>query len=177
MSKVYIVTAGSYSDYHILGVFLDKDKAEQYVKIHNHKPYWSSGLSIETYDTMDKTLECHLEKDIYMAKCNISDANKNDEVFFKCVVIVFKKMKTFNEAGCYDDVTRYYSKDCRDEAGDHHPGEIYIVRSYEKGKYTEKYIKSVMTKVINDLIVLVSDLKYNFGADDDQIKELIENAM
>lgn len=33
--KLYAVTAGSYSDYHIIGLFSDKAKAEEYVACHN----------------------------------------------------------------------------------------------------------------------------------------------
>lgn len=170
MSKVYIVTAGSYSDYHILGAFLDKDKAERYVEIHDNNRTYYDWLNVEEYNLLDESLECSLERDIYRAKCNISNANNSNGIFFK-------KIKTFDEAGCCNDVTRYYSKDCYDGAESHLAGEIYIVRSYKKGKYTEEHIKSVMTKVINDLIALVSDFKNNYDADDDQIKELIENAM
>lgn len=31
MNKVYVVTIGDYSDYHIVGVFADKDLAQKYV--------------------------------------------------------------------------------------------------------------------------------------------------
>lgn len=38
--KVYIVTAGEYSDYHICKVFLDKEKADKYVALENEiNPY------------------------------------------------------------------------------------------------------------------------------------------
>lgn len=39
--KVYVVTAGEYSDYHICKIFLDKEKAEKYVAIENeiNQPY------------------------------------------------------------------------------------------------------------------------------------------
>ena len=33
--KIYVVTAGEYSDYHICKLFLDKEKAEKYVAIYN----------------------------------------------------------------------------------------------------------------------------------------------
>ena len=48
--KVYIITEGCYSDYHIEAVFTDKLKAEEYVKIR-------SDCEIEKYDTLDDTYE------------------------------------------------------------------------------------------------------------------------
>lgn len=42
MNKVYIITAGSYSDYHIVAVFLEKVKAEQFQDIHNSRICYSS---------------------------------------------------------------------------------------------------------------------------------------
>jgi hypothetical protein len=45
MKKIYIVTAGEYSDYHIVRVFEDKDLAVKYVDAVN--------LSSEEYDECD----------------------------------------------------------------------------------------------------------------------------
>lgn len=50
--KVYVITAGEYSDYHIVGVTTDKSKAKKIHAIHTR-------FNIETYDT-DK-LEFNLE--------------------------------------------------------------------------------------------------------------------
>ena len=33
--EIYVVTEGSYSDYHICGVFTNKEKAENFVNIYN----------------------------------------------------------------------------------------------------------------------------------------------
>lgn len=45
---VYVITEGSYSDYHIVGVTLDKETAEQFVKNRKHK---HDEFEIEEYDT------------------------------------------------------------------------------------------------------------------------------
>lgn len=48
-NKVYIVTSGSYSNYSIQRCFLDKDKAEAYMKVCS-----DSGLNeLEEYDLND----------------------------------------------------------------------------------------------------------------------------
>ena len=46
--EIYVVTEGSYSDYHICGVFTDKEKAENFVNIYNK--YSGDYAEIETYE-------------------------------------------------------------------------------------------------------------------------------
>lgn len=46
--KVYVITQGCYSDYHIVGVALDKEKAER-IKSFFDRDYYSA--EIEEYDT------------------------------------------------------------------------------------------------------------------------------
>ena len=50
--KVYIVTSGCYSDYHIEAVFLSHKKAMLYCAVH-HAPH----IDIEEYDTDDENIE------------------------------------------------------------------------------------------------------------------------
>lgn len=42
MDKVYIITAGSYSDYHIVAVFTDKKEAERFRDAQSEKSKWDS---------------------------------------------------------------------------------------------------------------------------------------
>ena len=51
MDKVYIVTSGDYSDYHIERVFQSKEKAEAYVRARN------KFLTIETFDLSDDYID------------------------------------------------------------------------------------------------------------------------
>lgn len=56
--KVYIVTAGSYSDYGIEAAFTDKAKAEFYCAENNRgirTPYWD--YHIEEYEVLDKVID------------------------------------------------------------------------------------------------------------------------
>ena len=46
--KVYAITEGEYSDYHIVGIVLDKKVAEQYCKLHKRYSYEPM---VEEYDT------------------------------------------------------------------------------------------------------------------------------
>lgn len=49
MAKVYVITSGEYSDYHICAVTLDPQKAEQLKKIFDQSDY--TGAQIEEWDT------------------------------------------------------------------------------------------------------------------------------
>ena len=51
--KVYIATSGTYSDYHIDAVFLDKAQAENYCALHKLED-----ADIEEYDTDEHVIEC-----------------------------------------------------------------------------------------------------------------------
>ena len=44
--KVYVVTSGEYSDYHIVGIFDSREKAEEYI---NHSTY-SDLNDVEEYN-------------------------------------------------------------------------------------------------------------------------------
>lgn len=48
--KVYVITEGEYSGYHIVGATLDKDIANEFVKRHSN-PEWYTSFWVEEYDT------------------------------------------------------------------------------------------------------------------------------
>jgi hypothetical protein len=83
--KVYVVTAGSYEDYRIRKVFLDEEKAKEYVELSNLSNY-DDHYYLETYDTSD---------DLEISKITYVEANytkwldgDEDEIFvdinFEC---------------------------------------------------------------------------------------------
>jgi hypothetical protein len=49
MGTIYIVTAGEYSDYHVVSVFDSRDKAESFVEYYNDNDNWSEA-GIEEYE-------------------------------------------------------------------------------------------------------------------------------
>lgn len=55
--KIYIVTAGEYSDYHIERVFLDKKKAEYWARLENGIDEYTD-CGIEEFDTSDENVDC-----------------------------------------------------------------------------------------------------------------------
>lgn len=50
MDKVWIVTEGSYSDYHIVAVFSSEEKAKEYVETYGEEDSYSLGDVIEEWD-------------------------------------------------------------------------------------------------------------------------------
>lgn len=64
--KIYVITRGEYSDYHICGVATDKDSAEEKRKAYS---YHNDEAEIEEYDTEDEMPEympgywCSIGKD------------------------------------------------------------------------------------------------------------------
>lgn len=56
--KVYVVTAGEYSDYHICKIFLDKEKAEKYVALENEiNEYLCDQCWVDEWDTSDDSVD------------------------------------------------------------------------------------------------------------------------
>ena len=51
--KVYVVTAGAYSEFHICQVFLDKEKAEMYA-LANNDAKWYDDHEVHEYETHDE---------------------------------------------------------------------------------------------------------------------------
>ena len=49
ITKVYIVTAGEYSEYHICAVFATREEAEAYIKAHEHE-YYAGSYTVNEYD-------------------------------------------------------------------------------------------------------------------------------
>ena len=76
--KVYIVTDGCYSDYHIVAVFLEKEKAELYVKTHDfgQTSIFGSDMHIEEYDTQDDTIEGEIAKMKYVYSFEIDEIGR-----------------------------------------------------------------------------------------------------
>lgn len=49
MAKYYVITAGEYSDYHVVQITMDKKLAEAYLKVHDGSP---DDMYIEEYDDL-----------------------------------------------------------------------------------------------------------------------------
>lgn len=70
--NVYIITQGEYSDYHIVTVFDDKDKAEAFVEAYNkHKrSEYEDDYCVETYKLNSIDIRSYKEKIFFYAHTN-----------------------------------------------------------------------------------------------------------
>lgn len=71
--KVYVVTSGEYSDYHIDAVFIDRYLAYKYATVQQLKNRWSS-YDVETYDT----------DDIKMADVDAEEEEIRPHIAYRC---------------------------------------------------------------------------------------------
>lgn len=62
MNKIYIVTTGEYSDYRIVKVFLDKEKAEKYAEVYQKTDKCADNTSVEEHVMYDDCFEITLTK-------------------------------------------------------------------------------------------------------------------
>ena len=82
MNKVYVVTAGCYSDYHIVAVFSTKEKAEEYIAYHG-TDYRFEGYGLDKEFERKESLWCvvidlsdHYETRTYSV---LEDDDEDDE--------------------------------------------------------------------------------------------------
>ena len=73
MKKVYIITAGSYSDYRIVGVFDDKELAKKFIELYDPSHYWG----IEDWELNPHAFELQNGYKAYELKMD-KDGNSSD---------------------------------------------------------------------------------------------------
>lgn len=151
--KVYVVTAGSYSDYHIEKVFTDKAKAEEYAEwLYEPNP-------VEEYETEDD-LQVNKYYKILINMC-IHDF-KNGEP----TVLVSKEC----EANFYNRGYIYYT-DYHKYGSDYFT--IGINRLIEAQNWNEEFYTNKYTKAIYDLAAIAKQKRAE-GATEQDIKKLFE---
>lgn len=144
--KVYIVTSGTYSDYMIQKVFLDKDKAEEYRK------WLPDSNDVEEYDTSDddtikKQYKVRIELKWY--------PNKIENLIARS----WKDCESDYNYNCYMNYSDIWE-------------ELVVTRTVNADNYDEQYWKDKLTKYIYDLKAYVEYLKTE-GCDNKQIKDAI----
>ena len=144
--KVYVVTSGSYSDYHINKVFTNKTKAEEYAEWH----YNWDGTHVEEYDTED---------DFVVDK--YYDIRIHAKVYPNGVLGPDVKITKRDEMQHYNWLYNY---------SDHF--ELTIVRSVSLANWDEDFYVKKYTKSLYDLIAIV---KYHManGTNVSDIEKLI----
>jgi hypothetical protein len=156
--KVYIVTAGSYSDYRIEKVFIDKEKAEKYIALCQDN--WDYP-QIEEFETDDDKL---IDKITYIKASyskGRSSYRKNEvEVEIKVTNTLDNSEEDMNRNSFY-----FYSW-----SGDK---DLTILRVL-KGEYDEERLKSKYAKVTYDLMAKIESLLDIEGWDDKMVKEWLD---
>lgn len=142
--KVYVITQGCYSDYHICAVTLDKDKAERLQKMYSAKDsYYSDNTEIEEYDT-DDTGNAFTEKE------------KNSEVFSYYHAQIIYGMKE-HEASLHinDGMSHYFS-----DKGVTYDEKIYDRYYYSRRKEIVYEIKIRSDRSIDEVKKIAQDRFY-----------------
>jgi uncharacterized membrane-anchored protein len=138
--KVYIITAGSYSDYHIERVFLDKENAERYVKL-SQSNYGYDTPYIKVMETSDdKIIEKITYVEVYYNKGNSSEDIDVDILVTNTLNTSEGEVKR-NEFFLYPSGTK----------------ELDIVRVIDN-EYDEYEIKEKYKKVAQDLMTQIESL-------------------
>ena len=101
--KIYVITEGEYSDYHICAVFDDKKKAELYCAVREEKDFLNNNCyifgdeyMIEEYDTDDVNLEGTVYYGVRAVIYEGVDDTFNDYMTFRSVSKIFDSITETN---------------------------------------------------------------------------------
>ena len=145
--KIYIVTSGIYSDYHINRVFLDKNKANEYAE-------WlgDDHVTVEEYDTSDNDT---IEKQ-YKVRIDLKWYPNKEE---KLIARSWKDCESdynYNYYSNYSDIWE----------------ELVVVRTVNGENFNEHYWEDKLTKYAYDLKAQIEYLKSE-GFDEKSIQKMI----
>ena len=155
--KVYIVTSGSYSDYGIHKVFLDKAKAKHYTKCHD---FWGDEPNIEEYDTYDDNID--ITDNGYIEATISWDINLNDFSYTQTYCNTEKNeiKEDVDKNYWYISVVNSYMIT------------LNIERWYKRDNLTEEQAKVKVEKIMQDLY---AKLKYAVAENNGVLTEDILN--
>lgn len=145
--KIYVVTAGIYSDYHIERVFTDRKKAEEY------KLWLRDSNDVEEYDTSD---DIFIQKKYYVSAELRLYPNRPEEL----------SVSAFRDSDASSNYQSYMDYGCGET--------IHVVRVVNADNYDEQYWKDKVTKVVYDLKAYIAYLKM-MGFTEKQIRDEIRN--
>lgn len=156
MAKVYIVSAGEYSDWRINKIFLNKEKAEAYHKICNDYDL----NDIEEYDTSDDEV---ITKITY-CECSyqVIDSRYSDKRLSGDYKFEIKYGNTADNKEEYLNNTVFYDNKI-------------ILKRVLHGEFDEDKVKDKYLKVCQDLSAFIRNEITVNGASDRDICELLKN--
>ena len=158
--KLYVVTSGEYSDYGIDCIFLDKTKAENYVRY--HQDGWG-GSRIEEYDTADEGYT--------------PVSNGFHKISGEITITKDCKIKNLQTHSCYlvdvaEDIAELSDYSWSSKAGED-SWCLYIIRSFPENiiEY-EGQPREKMVHILNDTAAMVADFRKQ-GYAIEEIREMM----
>lgn len=152
-AKAYVVTSGTYSDYSIDCVFLDREKADLYVKYHAG-PGWGEDYRVEEFDLSDDDLhagkgyirvtESFIIEPEGEGKNRVRREGKGPKVAYRYETT--KPGQTL-----YVNVFEDYS--C---TGSGYDWEVHIRKFFPEDRFSEKEAKEKFEKIAQDLCAQIN---------------------
>lgn len=157
---LYVVTEGEYSDYHIVCIFEDKEKADNYVKY--HQDGWG-GSNVEEYGLADNGYKL-----ISTGYCKISGEVTIDKKG------MIKHSQIHGRAYLIDNPETYsslYDNSWRKESSDE--WNLHLIRSFPESsiRYEEEPAEKLM-HILKDTAGQIADLR-NQGYDIDDVRKML----
>ena len=144
--KVYVVTEGEYSDYSIVKVFLNKEKAEKYAELYEKTDRYADCVNVEEYETYDKNFDCSLIEPIefYVQFIDMSTGKLGWDGKEK----LLSTQKSFYEIKYEDSI-----KACSQKSAEHakkiaiEQYQIHTQRMYEEEMSYEEYFEKYLANM------------------------------
>ena len=153
---IYVVTAGSYSDYHIEACFKDKEKAELYCKCHED-------CEIEEYDFNDDNI--YTPFDAVRVQCRYSNWWMKERPYVRFVTRAEEDENYYKNNKSYINVYSDFV-------------DLVIIRrlpkEYDKDAITSKYTK-VCQDIMAEVKYLLEESGYSRNMDYKQRQEIENN--
>lgn len=152
--KIYVITRGTYSDYHIVTIFTDKHKAELYLKYYNY-------CNLEEYDTADDNFNIKDGEGYYVAVLHISIMKSAVDGKYVAVnrgldinLISNEEYNNYinlKNVGRVEDESYLKQFNYPNQVNTGNEIGLHLVRHYSEMKYTELEVEKKILKVGYDI--------------------------
>lgn len=166
--KIFIVTKGSYSDYHIIACFVNKDQAEKCALMYSDR---YEDAYVDEYDTKDYDFISDEKQCTLTAEIDTSPIFKNINSAAHCVIkgpFNLKSIKNCDEHVSFNS-DEYITVETYGDGG----CEIRIKKNYSYERFTDESASEHFQKFIYDLIAQLKSYILD-GADERTIGRLLE---
>lgn len=167
MEKIYIVTKGDYSDYHIIACFADKDKAELCAKMYTGG--WEEA-KVEEYDIKDNDFVLNEKQCTFFAEVDITNLFENPRDSAYCTIKGPINADSIKDLDEYDKSPDEYVTLDRYREDD--KVIIRIKKNYSYDRFTNDTAMKHFRKFLNDLVTEVKSHILD-GADKNSLYYLI----